>query len=265
MYGSSILLFALVIFLFWEYRQLHWHINKMQSLQVQYSGYIDAVRRILQKHNVAIDGALPFDSFTVVNRSPVYLQHASDSYIKQQHVDSPMPEEISNPDNAAQESFHSRKSAHRAAPKIKTKKTKRAPITDISFALPLEREQFWLSSYFGPRKKPNGQWGFHHGLDMAAYRGTLVKAVASGVVQQAEFVSGYGNTILIDHDEVYKTRYAHLDSIGVSVGEAVAQGQQIGKVGDTGFTRKMGKDASHLHLEVYENGKKVNPMHLIDI
>lgn len=100
---------------------------------------------------------------------------------------------------------------------------------------------------------------------MAAHRGTPVKSVAAGVVEQAESAPGYGNTIVIAHDAVYKTRYAHLDAILVTVGQKVKQGDVIGKVGDTGFTRKIGKDASHLHLEVYEHGKQVNPMHLIDM
>ncbi len=131
------------------------------------------------------------------------------------------------------------------------------------FAWPIERSSFWLSSPFGPRKKPSGSWGFHYGIDMAAVRGTPVRAASGGVVEHAGYVSGYGNMIIIRHSAVYKTRYAHLDSIHVKSKQVIQKGDAIGAVGDTGFTIKSGKDASHLHFEVYERGKQVNPLYLL--
>ena len=127
------------------------------------------------------------------------------------------------------------------------------------FAWPITRKQFWLSSPFGPRKKPNGTRGFHYGIDMAAVRGTPVKAAGPGVVIEACYMSGYGNTIVISHNKKFKTRYAHLAKIMVRRGQTVEQGAIIGKVGDTGSVRKRGKDASHLHFEVSVFGKQVNP------
>lgn len=134
----------------------------------------------------------------------------------------------------------------------------------IHFIWPIERDKFWLSSCFGPRKGPNGKKSFHTGIDMAAHKGTPVKAAASGaVVQVYEDPLGYGKTIVIKHDHTYKTRYAHLDSMLVKVGQHVQTGQLIGKVGDSGNVRKQGRDASHLHFELYEHGKRINPLCLL--
>lgn len=140
---------------------------------------------------------------------------------------------------------------------------KRVGVLNARFIWPIEKPNFWLSSFFGPRRKPNGTWGFHYGVDMAAQRGTPVYAVDDGVVVQAQYVAGYGNTVVIQHDARYKTRYAHLDRIYVRKDQSVSKRQRIGSVGDTGFTIKSGKDASHLHLEVYDHGKQVNPLNYL--
>jgi murein DD-endopeptidase MepM/ murein hydrolase activator NlpD len=134
------------------------------------------------------------------------------------------------------------------------------PQRDFDFAWPVELPKFWLSSLYGPRRFSNGKLSFHHGIDMASMRGTYVRASAAGRVQCAQWVSGYGNCIDIYHNEHYKTRYAHLDSIGVRAGQVVEVGQFIGTVGDTGFVRKSGKDASHLHFEIHYDGQSVNPL-----
>lgn len=134
------------------------------------------------------------------------------------------------------------------------------PQRDFAFVWPIELPKFWLSSLYGPRRFSNGKVSFHHGIDMASMRGTSIKASASGRVQCAQWVSGYGNCVDIYHNQHYKTRYAHLDSIGVRVGQVVEAGQFIGTVGDTGFVRKSGKDASHLHFEIHYDGHSVNPL-----
>jgi len=132
---------------------------------------------------------------------------------------------------------------------------------DIVFSLPIKREKFWVSSLYGPRKKKNGSWGFHYGVDMAAWKGTPVYAAYTGLVVEARYSRGYGNNIVIAHSPKYRTRYAHLSKIGVKVGQKVKRGEQIGAVGDTGYVRSSpGRDASHLHFEVLAFGKKMNPM-----
>ncbi len=108
-----------------------------------------------------------------------------------------------------------------------------------------------ITSHFGPR------WGrFHQGIDIAAPRGTVIKAADGGVVVLAGWRGGYGRVVKIDHGRGERvTVYAHLSSIAVSVGQEVSQGEVVGRVGDSG--RSTG---AHLHFEVHINGKPVNPI-----
>ncbi len=144
----------------------------------------------------------------------------------------------------------------------------RSPASSF-FIWPIDRDKFWLSSFFGFRKKANGTWDKHGGIDMAANKGTEVKAVAAGIVIESRYASGYGNMIVLHHGTiygvVYKTRFAHLDKIFVKRGERVEKGQVIGVVGDTGRIRKQGKDGSHLHFEVYNYNTRINPLAILPV
>ena len=140
------------------------------------------------------------------------------------------------------------------------KVTPQVTTQDFTFHWPLELHHFWISSLFGARKKANGAPGWHSGIDLAALKGTPVKSAAAGVVIQAQYLPGYGNNILIQHNKYYRTRYAHLHTMNVSEGQTVKLGQKIGTVGATGSVRKSGRDASHLHFEIYHNGSHVNPL-----
>ncbi len=279
----------------WEYYALRVYAEQIRVLQGQYTAYIDTVKRVLKKnsgHGVDLlnaeddapgvfdmsspgDDEMEIDSFMVINRTPSYLKESTVSYMRDQRLE-PLLNRINTHEwnnytdqvlSAQKEPV--KKSGIRTVRQPTTRytnqrwgaqKAKHAPITGITFVLPIDHSRFWLSSFFGSRKKPNGKWGFHYGIDMAAHRGTVVKASAAGTVQQAGYVSGYGNTVVVVHDTVYKTRYAHLDKIHVLTDQKVAQGEKIGAVGDTGFTIKTGKDASHLHFELYERGKQINPL-----
>jgi murein DD-endopeptidase MepM/ murein hydrolase activator NlpD len=116
-----------------------------------------------------------------------------------------------------------------------------------------------ITSPYGSRKG-----GFHYGVDIGNKRGTTVVAAASGVVTKV--VSGcaegktscggrYGNYVVVDHPNGTSTMYAHLNSVSVSVGASVSQGQKIGTLGNTG--RSTGP---HLHFEVRNaNGSTMRP------
>lgn len=96
----------------------------------------------------------------------------------------------------------------------------------------------------------------HNGLDIANKIGTSIYAADAGTVETAGWNSGgYGNQIVVDHGGGKKTRYAHLSSFGVKVGDSVSKGQYIGGMGSTG--RSTG---SHLHFEVMIDGKRYNPL-----
>jgi murein DD-endopeptidase MepM/ murein hydrolase activator NlpD len=155
----------------------------------------------------------------------------------------------------------------RARP-VFTKRKKRNSYykVDKLLGLPIDLDKFWISSYFGPRRVgKNKEMSFHFGLDMAAIKGTKVFASETGKITVASYLPGFGNNIIINHANNLKTRYAHLNSIFVRAGQHVSRGQLIGTVGDSGCVRKKGHDASHLHFELYNNGRRVNPLAYLPI
>jgi phage-related protein len=97
--------------------------------------------------------------------------------------------------------------------------------------------------------------GHHTGLDFPAAVGTLVRAVAGGTVSGVGTAGPYGNHIEIDHGGKLQSLYAHLSKMSVGLGQIVAQGDPIGKVGATGNVT-----GPHLHLEARLRGKAVDPM-----
>jgi murein DD-endopeptidase MepM/ murein hydrolase activator NlpD len=132
-----------------------------------------------------------------------------------------------------------------------------AAAANLPLARPTENTQ--QSSGFGVRLDPfTGQPAFHSGLDFAGPAMTPVHATAPGVVSFTGQRSGYGSTVEIDHGGGFKTRYAHLAAISVTVGEHVALGQRIGGMGSTG--RSTG---DHLHYEVWVNGRAQNPLRFV--
>ena len=112
-----------------------------------------------------------------------------------------------------------------------------------------------ISSQFGYRNHPVYRYRkFHYGIDIAAPKETKVYSAAMGRIEQAGKVSGYGNYIVVKHNNGYKTAYAHLSKIRVSVGQEVKAGAWIGDVGKSGNAT-----GNHLHYEVILNNRKVNP------
>ncbi|MFI4937636.1 MAG: M23 family metallopeptidase [Candidatus Berkiellales bacterium] len=113
----------------------------------------------------------------------------------------------------------------------------------------------WISSFFGSRRDPiTGHKAWHKGVDIAGKEGSPIKALASGVVSFANSKSGYGRLVEINHGNGLSTRYGHNKELLVSPGELVRKGQTIAYLGSSG--RSTGP---HLHLEVRQNGKAVDP------
>ncbi len=125
----------------------------------------------------------------------------------------------------------------------------------LPFTLPV-KAAFRLTSPYGWRRHPiSGKRRMHEGLDMAAPYGTPVYATAGGVVTFAGWNGGYGWVVRIRHMDGFETRYAHLAKIRVRKGQRVSRGDRIGDMGSSG--RSTG---SHVHYEVRNGGKAVNPM-----
>lgn len=114
---------------------------------------------------------------------------------------------------------------------------------------------------FGRRRVLNGQPGSpHSGLDLAAAAGTPVHATQRGRVVLAEALFFSGNTVILDHGLGLYTLYGHLESFAVSLGDTVAAGATLGRVGSTG--RATGP---HLHWGMYVNTAKVNPLGILQL
>ena len=118
----------------------------------------------------------------------------------------------------------------------------------------------WISSGFGERSF-DGDTEMHYGIDIVVPEGTAVRASRSGRVTEAraDFERGWGWTIIVDHGDGWKTRYAHLSRLSARSGDRVSAGQVIGRSGNSG--RSTGP---HLHYGTYQDGVPKNPLALLD-
>jgi murein DD-endopeptidase MepM/ murein hydrolase activator NlpD len=130
-------------------------------------------------------------------------------------------------------------------------------LRNSSAAIPVRKPlpEIHMTSAFGYRvdpflKKP----GFHSGIDLRGAEGSPVSAAGAGKISHASAKGGYGLMVEITHGDGLKTRYGHLSSINVTVGQIVNAGDFIGQVGSTG--RSTGP---HLHYEAVRNGEAVDP------
>ncbi|MCS7224661.1 MAG: M23 family metallopeptidase [Armatimonadetes bacterium] len=110
---------------------------------------------------------------------------------------------------------------------------------------------FGVRRYYVGRSQP---FSYHRGVDLAAPRGTPVKASNSGRVVLARTFTVEGVSVLIDHGQGVLTAYLHLHSASVQEGQVVSRGQEIGTVGDSGAVT-----GPHLHWALYVQGVPVDP------
>lgn len=118
-----------------------------------------------------------------------------------------------------------------------------------------------VTSYFGRRFHPISRvFRQHQGVDYGAPTGTPVSAIADGMVEMARWNGGYGNFVRVRHSGGLVSCYGHLSRYGncIKPGRRVRQGQIVGYVGSTGYST-----GPHLHFEVHQNGRPVNPLKVI--
>lgn len=116
------------------------------------------------------------------------------------------------------------------------------------------------SSSYGYRRDPfNGHAAFHAGIDFTGRYGQPILAAAKGKVSYVGQRQGYGNVVEVEHGNGLMTRYAHLSRFGARVGQPVARGEAIARMGSTG--RSTG---THLHFEVRLNGQAINPRRFLE-
>lgn len=112
-----------------------------------------------------------------------------------------------------------------------------------------------ITSGYGPRMHPIFETlRRHNGVDISGNLGDPIRAIEAGVVVMAEMRNGYGNTIVIDHGAKLASVYAHQSRFEVGVGDVVARGELIGRIGSTGWST-----GPHLHLEIRLDGKPIDP------
>jgi len=113
----------------------------------------------------------------------------------------------------------------------------------------------WISSRFGQRIDPfTGSSAYHYGVDIANHYGAPVRVASRGVVTFADKMEDFGYVVDVEHGYGYKTRYAHMSSLTVKVGDVVDVNQELGRIGSTGHST-----GPHLHYEVSRYGKLINP------
>lgn len=119
-----------------------------------------------------------------------------------------------------------------------------------------------LASQFGIRNNPFGRKSTetHSGLDIANSTGTSIKATADGIVTYSGWKDGYGNVVIIDHENGYESFYGHNSQLKVSEGTQVKRGDVISLMGSTG--RSTGP---HCHFEIKLNNIPIDPLGLIKL
>jgi murein DD-endopeptidase MepM/ murein hydrolase activator NlpD len=112
-----------------------------------------------------------------------------------------------------------------------------------------------VTSRFGWRVHPIfGGREFHTGVDIATHYGSPVVAACTGVVRFVGWKFGYGRIIVLEHDGGFETAYSHLSAALVTSGQRVTEGQEIGRIGSSGWST-----GPHLFFEVRRNGRPVDP------
>lgn len=135
--------------------------------------------------------------------------------------------------------------------------------TNDTWAWPIGNRWCYISSGFGNRDASISGWKFHGGIDLAGGNGALAGAPvyatrAGKVITAITSDTGYGIHVLIDHGDGYSSLYGHMSVRYVNAGDTVAKGQMIGRVGDTGNSRR-----AHLHFEIRYYGEKKNPLNYV--
>jgi len=116
-----------------------------------------------------------------------------------------------------------------------------------------------LTGLCGPRRAPaRGASTMHLAIDIAAPRGARVVAARAGRVYYAGWLGGAGYAIILSHPGGFASLYYHLSSVSVRRGQAIRQGQLIGRVGSTGIST-----GPHLHFAVHRAGRALNPVSLL--
>jgi murein DD-endopeptidase MepM/ murein hydrolase activator NlpD len=137
-----------------------------------------------------------------------------------------------------------------------------ALLTEIPSIWPVKGGAGHISMFFGQNINPfSGQYYIHKGIDISTYRsGDPVIATADGQIVTIDYTEDFGNYLIIRHKHGYYTRYAHLLSARVRLGQQVQQGDVIAYIGNTGLST-----GPHLHYEIHIGSDVVDPYKYMNI
>ena len=137
-----------------------------------------------------------------------------------------------------------------------------ALLTEIPSIWPIKGGMGHISMFFGQNINPfSGQYYIHKGIDISTYRsGDPVVTTADSQVVTIDYTEDFGNYVIIKHKHGYYTRYAHLLSFRVKLGQRVQQGDVIGYIGNTGLST-----GPHLHYEIHIGSDVIDPYKYINI
>lgn len=140
---------------------------------------------------------------------------------------------------------------------VKMAKNKEHMLACIPAITPISNKDLkHAPSGYGMRMHPIYKYEkFHAGMDFTANVGTKIYATGDGVIETAEYGSGYGNHVVINHGYGYQTLYGHMNRIAVRIGQKIKRGELIGYVGNTGLSA-----GPHVHYEVHKNHEPINPV-----
>ena len=155
----------------------------------------------------------------------------------QDGLDQAAREQAAREREEAERAEEERRKAEEEAKRPKWQLPSKAPISDV----------------FGPRGWRGGE--MHAGTDFAANQGEDNYAAFDGVVVQAGWNGGYGQSVTIDHGDGVETLYGHFSAVSVQVGEKVKAGDVLGQAGSTGDVT-----GPHLHFEVHRDGVPIDPV-----
>jgi len=228
--------------------------NEVQHLALEYRLIQDRNTRIFTQLENAVESSMvPLERvFNAAGLSTnTILQQVRNGY--QQRSSSLMPISVSTTGTLDPQSDEVRANSVLAA--LEEIDAYRIALQRTPFAMPI-RTALHVTSSYGYRVHPiTHQRRMHDGVDMAGSRNQAVRTTADGVVSFAGRQNGYGNIVIVRHDFGFETRYAHLNSISVSVGQRVSRGDRIGGMGSTGRSTGV-----HLHYEIRVNGRTINPL-----
>ena len=200
------------------------------------------------------DTVLPGDSGGTGLQEEVLSGESTDSQVKEGDTESSAKKEVTEPKDTVKDNVQSQKTSRSGEEAGSVKN----PVPGVKLLVPVAG---FLGSPYGERMHPLEKvMKFHRGIDIEANNGDSIKAALAGEVIESGTEKTFGNYLKLKHSDGLETVYAHCSVLLSKKGQKVKQGEVIARVGSTGAAV-----GSHLHFEVWKDGKTVDPLAYIKV